>query len=189
MWYDSGEKEYIWALHDDVKQRTIFGDPAAWQCWKETAEEQLNHVNPYTGVAWKDDPMFVAFEYYNELSIDIGREKIAATEENSRWIVDMYVEWLKAKYGTVDKMRQAWNAKDFTPWKRVYKCESFESIKENFHKNADFYRFAFEKMEKFVEVLRRMSCERRATRVWSRRQICKAAPAQTRYAQDTPISS
>ena len=151
MWYDSGEKEYIWALHDDVKQRTIFGDPAAWQCWKETAEEQLNHVNPYTGVAWKDDPMFVAFEYYNELSIDIGREKIAATEENSRWIVDMYVEWLKAKYGTVDKMRQAWNAKDFTPWKRVYKCESFESIKENFHKNADFYRFAFEKMEKFVE--------------------------------------
>ncbi|MDR0931581.1 MAG: hypothetical protein LBM70_00990, partial [Victivallales bacterium] len=34
--------------------------------FRKGAELLLNHVNPYTGMAWKDDPAFAVVEFYNE---------------------------------------------------------------------------------------------------------------------------
>lgn len=56
---------------------TVYGDikglvpicPAAYDVWFKEAMEFLNHVNPYTGLAWKDDPALYAICPLNEDSI------------------------------------------------------------------------------------------------------------------------
>lgn len=34
--------------------------------FREAVQKLLHHVNPYTGIAWKDDPAFAVIEFYNE---------------------------------------------------------------------------------------------------------------------------
>ncbi len=41
----------------------------AFEVWKTSALEWMNHVNPYTGLAWKDEPSLVAICPLNEDSI------------------------------------------------------------------------------------------------------------------------
>jgi len=50
----------------DFKARMFLGDPELRRIWLYAAETLMNHVNPYTGLAWKDDPVIVCVEPYNE---------------------------------------------------------------------------------------------------------------------------
>lgn len=43
--------------------------PEAYALWQRAAEMYLSHVNPYTGLALKDDPMVVAISPWNETLI------------------------------------------------------------------------------------------------------------------------
>lgn len=48
------------------KYGTMLKDESFWVAWKKCAEDTLNHVNPYTGKAWKSDPAIVGYMQYNE---------------------------------------------------------------------------------------------------------------------------
>jgi len=44
----------------------VFISPSAMENWKNFSEKLLNHVNPYTGLAWKNDPAIVTMCLINE---------------------------------------------------------------------------------------------------------------------------
>ena len=44
--------------------------PSAFEAWSGMVENLLNHVNPYTGIAWKDDPAFFSVCPLNEDTIN-----------------------------------------------------------------------------------------------------------------------
>ncbi len=50
-------------LYDKCK---VHEDPAAIRAQQRYVDALLRHVNPYTGTAWKDDPVIVGFEINNE---------------------------------------------------------------------------------------------------------------------------
>lgn len=78
---------------------------------KEYARELLCHVNPYTGLALKDDPAVMTVQINNEESAikgniggDAGENMKPYKEEVSR----KFGDFLLAKYGSREAMKEAW---------------------------------------------------------------------------------
>lgn len=77
------------------------------------AKALLEHKNPYTGLRYVDDPALAVLEIRNEDSIfwhyplnDLVNGKLApkhVARLKARWS-----GWLKAKYGTDEKLKEAW---------------------------------------------------------------------------------
>ena len=55
-------------VYGEMKALVPIHQPA-FDAWAKNALEWMNHVNPYTGIAWKDDPAIVAICPLNEDSI------------------------------------------------------------------------------------------------------------------------
>ena len=151
-WYDIGTKNYHFFKRNDVKFRAIIGEPEARAMWRETALEQLNHYNPYTKLAWKDDPVFQVIEYYNELNICFNcfDQFLPSTQElvRKRWR-----QWLAARYGTVEKLNAAWSG---AGWAKGagHPLGSFESA-EVPRGGFDWERFCQDATAEFLEFCRK----------------------------------
>ncbi len=151
-WQEVGLKNHIMGAHrDDVKLRCIFCDPEALEAWKRTAEFQLNHVNPYTGLAWKDDPMFLQVEHFNELSISLSRLHSRATDKTRDFVHASFRKWLKEKYGTIEKLNETWNTKGFVKMSGSFKYKSFDEIVKPYVYNPDWQEFALTSKTKFLQ--------------------------------------
>lgn len=92
--------------------RMYIGEEIIRSNWKTVAVNMLNHVNPYTGLAWKDDPAIACVEFYNEQ--EIGMNRLASLQPelkalfNSRWRA-----WLLRKYKTPEAVAAVWADKSF----------------------------------------------------------------------------
>ena len=80
---------------------------------KQFARDLLTHVNPHTGVAYKDEPAIAVVEINNENSIlQTGTGmwfKFAGLDERfSLPIRTKWNAWLQKRYGTNEKMLAAW---------------------------------------------------------------------------------
>lgn len=82
----------------------------------------LEHVNPYTGVAWKDEPAIFCIEYYNEQSLGLGDRMFSLFRthpEAEKHILKFWRAWLEKKYGRpmpdaqIPRSGQAKHANDF----------------------------------------------------------------------------
>ena len=74
----------------------------------------LNHVNPYTGLAYKDDPALAIIECRNEDSVffhnplgDKFVKGLASPNHGSRLKL-MWQQWLKGQYGNDTALANAW---------------------------------------------------------------------------------
>ena len=78
----------------------LIGEPSIRARFAETSFKVLNHVNPYTGLAWKDDPAFVAVEFYNELGlgIELARKMENAYPAEYRLLKEKWRGFLQEKY-------------------------------------------------------------------------------------------
>ena len=67
---------------------------SVYENWKEYCRAFLNHVNPYTGLALKDDPVLISLNIINEGNIDKTANASPLVKECYR---KAFLEWLAAK--------------------------------------------------------------------------------------------
>ncbi len=95
----------------ELRTETLFGVPARRAEWKTLIVELLTHVNPYTGIAYKDDPAFLCFEFYNEQEISLQsllRAPESFPAETLAFINAKFVRFLEKKYGTAKELSKRW---------------------------------------------------------------------------------
>ena len=150
-WQELGERGFkMGEMRDDSKLRCLFGDKTAWRAWRNVAELQLNHFNPYTNLAWKDDPMFLQVEHFNELSIVLSRLK-RGTPRTQKLVLSKWRKWLEKKYGTVEKLNESWNRKGFVYNSGTFDYADFSEVGEPFVKNPDWQEFALDRKTRFLK--------------------------------------
>lgn len=89
------------------KMRLYMGGELEKERFRYGATTLLNHVNPYTKLAWKDDPAIVLVEYYNEQYLGMGRYAEAARQfpEDHKFVLSVWNRWLKKRYANVPRAR------------------------------------------------------------------------------------
>lgn len=104
-------------LHGNPDLRSTSGvvalEPALQESEWSYVKALLLHTNPYTGLRYVDEPALAVLEIHNEDSIfwhaplnDLASGKAYprhAARLKARW-----AEWLKKRYGTDEKLREAW---------------------------------------------------------------------------------
>lgn len=86
-----------------VKAGALLGEQECLEHWKDNAEAILNHVNPYTGIAWKDDPMVLCTHQFNEQATNaiIQIEHAGQLPERIRQaLLDRWCQWMRDHYGS-----------------------------------------------------------------------------------------
>lgn len=95
--------------HNKRLRSRMYYDPAAREHWKKGVKLLLEHVNPYTGVALKDEPQVAIVQMRNEAGLDF---LMRTKDDSDPEIVNVFRAWLKKKYGTTEELRKAWSRKD-----------------------------------------------------------------------------
>ncbi|MDA3925492.1 MAG: carbohydrate binding domain-containing protein [Kiritimatiellae bacterium] len=98
---------------------------------KEYARKLLTRVNPYTGLAYTNDPCMAMIEINNENALFrnyMGGRIDHLSESYASEFQQQWNDWLKKKYGMTEAMRKAWN------WKATPLCD--EQITEGSFEQA-----------------------------------------------------
>ena len=100
LWTPKAKKQHL-------KVRSYF-EPEAQEHWKKGVKKLLEHVNPYTGLAYKDSPQVLAVQLRNEAGLYF-QMVVSGKKSSIRPLIQSHFQkWLKSKYQTRDKLRQAW---------------------------------------------------------------------------------
>ena len=78
---------------------------------KEYADKLLNHVNPYTGLAYKEDPAIMTIELANEDSAFFDNNRIRHYKGWTRYFEEMqarFNHFLLMKYSSRKNLAEAW---------------------------------------------------------------------------------
>jgi hypothetical protein len=86
--------------------------------WLYAAETLMNHVNPYTGLAWKDDPAIACIEPYNEQESGL-LARFISSEEIKETMNQRFRQWLGDKYQTPQALNKAWGDAEITSFDQV----------------------------------------------------------------------
>ena len=92
--------------HRDVAMSHLFGDRRWRNHWQAGATKLLTHVNPYTGLALRDDPAIAVFLFTNEQDLLPAHIKSTAEVLHPAW-----KKYLQEKYRNFDVLNKAWNGK------------------------------------------------------------------------------
>lgn len=76
----------------------------------------LNHVNPYTKLAYKDDPALAVLEVHNEDCVFFHNPLTSLAggkpPKHAALLRRMFCEWARAKYKTDEELQKAWGTKE-----------------------------------------------------------------------------
>lgn len=87
-------------------------EPRMIELQREYARKLLTHVNPYTGLAYADDPCVAMVELNNENGLMRGYFSGMVDGLPSRYVDELqrqWNEWLQERYATTAALRKAWN--------------------------------------------------------------------------------
>ena len=107
--YGNFEKDFekAFRLRDENKLKMYLGDHLMRERWTRAVEALMAHVNPYSGLAWKDDPSIACVEFYNEQEICLNR--LGKISPETQGILNArFQQWLKTKYKTPEALSKAW---------------------------------------------------------------------------------
>lgn len=102
----------------DFKARMYLGDSEIRRIWLYAAETLMNHVNPYTGLTWKDDPVIACIEPYNEQESGLLASFIKSEAVKGQ-LSQRFRQWLVAKYRTPATLAKAWGDAAMTSFDQV----------------------------------------------------------------------
>ncbi len=85
----------------------LFIDPQLQEAYQHWTRELYTRVNPYTGVAIKDDPTVAILQIHNEDSLFFGPRNTCPITHRIA-LAEHFGHWLTGKYGSVDKAWAAW---------------------------------------------------------------------------------
>lgn len=93
----------------------------------------LKHKNPYTGLTYAQDPAVAYIEIINEQSILFytSTAPLKASPTLRQQVAAQFCDWLRAKYGTHEKLRAAWGDKAFDDFAK----DGFPPVGEQLDKN------------------------------------------------------
>jgi hypothetical protein len=83
----------------------LYVNPSYRANWRVAVTRLLTEVNPYTGLALKDDPALALASCLNEQEILIPERKYGSTLD------PVWHQYLKKKYGTYAALHKAWNGR------------------------------------------------------------------------------
>ncbi|MGE3799905.1 MAG: hypothetical protein AB7H80_02680 [Candidatus Kapaibacterium sp.] len=91
--------------------------PQARAAHKHVAGELLNHVNPFTGTAYREEPAVATLEIlhrramntFHRLSYDIYSSGSVLNWRHTRRIDTLFNAWLRQKYGSTSALASAWS--------------------------------------------------------------------------------
>lgn len=90
----------------EMKSKVMEGDPEYVAAWKKCAKEILERVNPYTGLAYKDDPAVVCIMQYNEQATGA---KIVRRKNDGKLTKESHLE-LTERFFETARMYNEWTA-------------------------------------------------------------------------------
>lgn len=99
-----------WPVPRDSDSLTglLFFDPILQKAYRQWLRDLLEPINPYTGIALKDDPAVALIQLQNEDSLlfwtvqSIKGRDLEILQKN-------YAQWLTQTYGDLDQALQAWD--------------------------------------------------------------------------------
>ncbi|PAW79491.1 MAG: hypothetical protein B9S32_02835 [Verrucomicrobia bacterium Tous-C9LFEB] len=86
----------------------MYWEPAAREHWAKGARLLLEHVNPYTGLALKDDPQVIIFGLRNEAGIHFSLTHYNKNREQESGLIGPFRTWLQKRYQTIEALNKAW---------------------------------------------------------------------------------
>lgn len=97
-------KENSSAFEDRTQHKLMMYLNGKWEMdrFRYAVNTLFQHVNPYTGIAWKDDPAIAWVEYYNEQSLGLGGRMFSVLQKNPvirEHLLRCWHGWLEKKYG------------------------------------------------------------------------------------------
>lgn len=114
----------------------MYWDPAARAHWEKAVHLILEHVNPYTGMALKDEPQVVSMQLRNEAALHFLLRYENKDKSQETGLIGPFREWLATRYGTVEKLNAAWKT-SYTAFSEI----PFSSLDGVSPPTADLQRF------------------------------------------------
>lgn len=111
---DGDDLEHPGTLPDCLKRYPTY-NARMMELQKEYARQLLCHVNPYTGLAIKDDPAVMTVQITNEESAIKGAmdaDSDPAVAPYRQEVADRFGDFLLMKYHTREKLARAWTLED-----------------------------------------------------------------------------
>jgi hypothetical protein len=112
----------------------------------ELTVNMLNHINPYTGLRYADDPALAFVEFQNEDNIFWGAIQPALEQAPTyrAMLCEQFSAWLEIKYGNQEALEQSWGKENIPegetladknvfpdPNHSLFSWEYEQSLKEN----------------------------------------------------------
>ena len=98
-------------------------------------ERIMNHVNPYTGLAYKDDPLFAMMEINNENAF--YRCMLTYADKTDRLpqvfrdaLRTLWQEYLEEQYGSIDRLNEDWST-EYAGFHSVKIPDSFKTFRSD----------------------------------------------------------
>ena len=97
-------EDYSRAMSERTLHKLMMYLDGEWELehFRFAADTIFRHVNPYTGVAWKDEPAIAFVEYYNEQSLGLGGRMLGLLKQNpdaEKRVLRYYRTFLEKRYG------------------------------------------------------------------------------------------
>ena len=124
----------------DSTLRMYMGDEIVRSSWKRATSFMMNHVNPYTGLAWKDDTTIACMVLYNEQEWGFFHAKSSIAKETQMEFDVKFRQWLERKYNDYKTLAKAWGEASIKSFAEIETPASFPSGSKKVRDN-DFVLF------------------------------------------------